>query len=162
MKRKTLLMLIAAAAACSAGLRATVAQQKPNTEVISKMKITPILVVDEIEKSLPFWTERLGFTKTVEVPEGNRLAFVILVHDGAELMIQTAASVRKDVPAFAPKGASLASFLYIEVEDFQDVRKRLEGYPISMSEREAFYGMREIGVKEPCGNVVVFASPIKK
>ena len=47
------------------------------------MKITPVLIVDEIEKSLPFWIERMGFTKTVEVPEGDGLGFVIVVRDGA-------------------------------------------------------------------------------
>jgi len=47
------------------------------------MKITSVLLVDEIEKSLPFWVERMGFEKTVEVPEGDRLSFVILVRDGA-------------------------------------------------------------------------------
>ena len=58
------------------------------------MKITPVLMVDEIEKSLPFWIGRIGFTKTVDVPEGDRLGFVILVKDGAELMLQTIESVQ--------------------------------------------------------------------
>ena len=60
------------------------------------MKITAVLIVEEIEKSLEFWVDRMGFTKTVEVPEGDRVGFVILVRDGAELMMQTLASVRKD------------------------------------------------------------------
>ena len=42
------------------------------------MKITPILVVEEIEPSLKFWVDKLGFAKTVEVPEGDKLGFVIL------------------------------------------------------------------------------------
>jgi len=37
------------------------------------MKITPILFVEAIEPALPFWTERAGFAKTVEVPDGGRL-----------------------------------------------------------------------------------------
>jgi len=28
-------------------------------------KLTPVLFVEAIEPCLPFWTERLGFTKTV-------------------------------------------------------------------------------------------------
>jgi len=39
-------------------------------EKISMKKLTPILLVKEIEPSLPFWVDRLGFKKTVEVPEG--------------------------------------------------------------------------------------------
>jgi len=122
------------------------------------MKITPVLIVEEIEKSLPFWIERMGFARTVEVPEGGRLGFAILVRNGAELMLQTIESVCKDAPQFAPKGRSNNVGLFVEVEDFADVLKRLEGYPIAMPERTTFYGMREIGVHEPSGHTVVFAA----
>ena len=124
------------------------------------MKLTPVLIVEEIEKSLPFWMERMGFKKTVEVPEGDRLGFAILVRDGAEIMLQTVASVRKDEPRFAPDGASRVTALFIEVDDFDDVKQRLAGYPITLAERNTFYGMREIGVFEPSGNVVVFAASL--
>ena len=122
------------------------------------MKITPVLIVEEIEKSLSFWIDRMGFATTVEVPGDGRLDFVTLVHDGAELMLQTIASVLKDAPQFAPKGWSSNVGLFIEVQDFADILKRLDGYPIAMPERTTFYGMREIGVREPGGHTVVFAA----
>jgi hypothetical protein len=31
-------------------------------------KLSPVLIVDAIEPCLPFWTDRLGFAKVVEVP----------------------------------------------------------------------------------------------
>lgn len=122
------------------------------------MKITPVLIVDEIEKSLPFWIERMGFTKTVDVPEGDRLGFAILVRGAAELMLQSLESVRKDAPQFAPQSRSSSVGLFIEVDDFGDTRKRLDGYPVTLEERVTFYGMREIGVYEPGGHTVVFAA----
>lgn len=122
------------------------------------MKITAVLIVDQIERSLPFWVERMGFTKTVEVPEGDQLGFVIVVRDGAELMLQTVGSVLKDAPQFAPKSQSNNVGLFIEVEDFDDVLRRLSGYPVALEERVTFYGMREIGVFEPGGHSVIFAA----
>ena len=123
------------------------------------MKLTPVLIVEQIEKSLPFWVDRMGFEKTVEVPEGDRAGFVILVREGAELMMQTVESVRKDVAAFAPEGpVTKGCGMFIEVADFGDVCKRLEGYPIALPERVTFYGMREIGVSEPSGHTVIFAA----
>jgi hypothetical protein len=122
------------------------------------MKITPVLMVEAIEKSLPFWIDRMGFAKTTEVPEGDRLGFAILTRDGAELMLQSIESVRKDAPQFAPRGPSNNVGLFVEVEDFADVLKRLVGYPIALAERTTFYGMREIGVREPSGHTVVFAA----
>jgi uncharacterized glyoxalase superfamily protein PhnB len=122
------------------------------------MKLTPVLMVEEIEKSLPFWMDRMGFAKTVDVPEGDRLGFVILVREGAEVMMQSIASVRKDQPQFAPTGESNRVGLFLEVEDFADVLRRLDGYPVAMPERTTFYGMREIGVLDPGGHIVVFAA----
>ena len=123
------------------------------------MKITAVLIVKEIEKSLAFWVDRMGFQKTVEVPEGDRLGFVILMRDGAELMMQTITSVQKDEPKFAPKGLTTKGCgMFIEMDDFEDVKRRLDGYPIVMPERTTFYGMREIGVAEPNGHTVVFAA----
>jgi len=124
------------------------------------MKITAALMPEAIETCLPFWVDRMGFAKTVEVPEGDRLGFVILESDGAELMLQTAESVRKDEPAFAPDGPPRGTALFIEVKDFADTLRRLAGYPIALPERTTFYGMREIGVFTPGGHVVVFAAPI--
>jgi hypothetical protein len=122
------------------------------------MKITSVLLVDEIERSLPFWMERMGFEKTVEVPEGDRLGFVILVRDGAELMLQTIESARKDAPQLLAKNANGAASLFIEVDDFADVVQRLKHYPIGLPERTTFYGMREIGVIAPGGHSVIFAA----
>ena len=121
------------------------------------MTITPVLVVEEIEPCLPFWVDRIGFQNVAQMPEGDGIGFVILLRDTAELMLQSAASVRKDVPVFAPAGVSRISSLFIEVDDFADTMSRLEGYPIAMPERTTFYGTREIGIFEPGGNVVIFA-----
>jgi len=122
------------------------------------MKITPILLVDEIEPSLKFWVDKLGFEKTVEVPEGDKLAFVILQKDGTEVMLQTRESVRKDVGDAAGALLELGASLYIEVDDFGDALKRVKGAEVLVPERVTFYGMREIFVREPGRHVVGFAA----
>ncbi|HEY2496495.1 MAG TPA: hypothetical protein VGK24_05455 [Candidatus Angelobacter sp.] len=59
-------------------------------------KITPILFAKALEPCIQFWSERLGFQKTIEVPEGDKVGFVILEKNGIELMYQSFASVAKD------------------------------------------------------------------
>ena len=39
-------------------------------------RITAVLFVKEIEPVLPFWVDKLGFAKTIEVPHGGKLGFV--------------------------------------------------------------------------------------
>lgn len=121
------------------------------------MKMTPVLLVHSIEKSLPFWSDRLGWQKIVEVPEGDTLGFVILMRENVELMLQTYESVRNDAPEMLVDGATDRTSLFIEVNDWSDILDRLHDYKIAMPERRTFYGMREIGVHDPDGNSVVFA-----
>ena len=118
-------------------------------------KLTPVLVVDAIEPCLSFWTDRLGFTKQVEVPEGDRLGFVILEKDGIEVMYQSRASVRKDIPAMANVPAG-GTNLYIDVADVAAIEKAVKGLEVVVPRRKTFYGADEIGVREPGGNAVIF------
>jgi hypothetical protein len=118
-----------------------------------------VLLVDAIEPCLPFWVDRLGFEKTVEVPEGSRLGFVILAKEAVEVMYQTRESLRKDVPALADFPPRNTALLFIEVGDIATVERAMRGVEIAVPRRKTFYGMDEIGVREPGGNVVVFAQP---
>jgi hypothetical protein len=122
-------------------------------------KLTPVIMVDAIEPCLPFW-ERLGFAKVAEVPEGDRLGFVILVKDSVEVMYQTHESVEKDAAGLVPRTYGHGAALFIEVSDVASVAAALEGIEIVVPRRKTFYGMDEIGVREPGGHVVMFAQPV--
>ena len=120
-------------------------------------KSTPVLIVDAIEPSLPFWQERLGFVRTVEVPDGERLGFAILSNGAVEIMYQTAALVRQDSAAHAAAFDGDKTFLFVEVDEIGAIADALRGFEIVMPRRETFYGSIEIGYCEPGGHFVTFA-----
>src|SRR5580693_6915525 len=123
-------------------------------------RITPVLLVNEIESILPFWIDRLGFAKTIEVPDGNKLAFVAFQKGDTEVMYQTYASVEKDAPpAMAAAARKGPTYLYLEVEDLDAVLAALKDVQKVMPERTAFYGMREFAVQDPGGHFLTFAQP---
>lgn len=121
-------------------------------------RITPILVVDEIEPCLPFW-DALGFDRTADVPHGDRLGFVILEKSGLEIMYQTRASIAADLPAMADTPLK-GTCLFLEVMDLDATIEAIEGAPVIFPRRKTFYGMEEIGVREPGGNAITFAMPV--
>ena len=123
-------------------------------------RLTPVLMVESIEPCLPFWVDRLGFSKTVEVPHGDKLGFVILARDGVEVMYQTRASVQDDVAELA-NSPMRGSMLYIDVEDIDAVENALKGIPRVIPRRTTFYGADEVIVREPGGNSVAFAQYAK-
>ena len=127
----------------------------------SLQKFTPILVVEAIEPALPFWVDGLGFEKTVEVPEGDRLGFVILVGHGTELMLQTRASLDAEVDGQGlsermrqPPGGGV---LYIDVEDLEAIRTRVKEFEVVIPHRRTAYGADELWLREPGGNLIGFA-----
>lgn len=157
---------IASVALCSAWLLVAPFAARQGKETIgmkSQVKrITPLLFVKEIEPVLPFWVDQLGFQKTAEVPEGKRLGFVILQKGNAEVMYQTYESVQKDMPSILGDVQKGPSFLYIEVENLNDVKAALKNPQVYMPDRTTFYGSKEIGVKDPAGHFITFAEFAKQ
>jgi len=127
----------------------------PNTT----KKLTPVLMVEEIEPCLALWVDRLGWTKTVEVPEGERIGFVILVKDGVEIMYQSYESVENDIKTKVARPNGASAGIFIEVSDIEAVVRQLAGLEIALPRRTTFYGMDEIGIREPGGHMVIFAQP---
>jgi uncharacterized glyoxalase superfamily protein PhnB len=120
-------------------------------------KITALLFAQEIEPCLQFWTERMGFQKTMDVPDGDRLAFAILEKNGMELMYQSFASVEKENAATAAAARKGPSFLYIEVADLNNALEATKGAELTMPVRTTFYNSKEFGIKDPAGHYFIFA-----
>jgi hypothetical protein len=125
-------------------------------------KATAVLFVEHIERSLPFF-EAAGFARTVEVPEGDALGFVILQSGGAEVMLQSWTSAMADVTTLDPKKIKGSlTYLFVEVDDLAAVEKALRPYEIVVPRRKTFYGADETGWREPSGHFVTFAQFAKK
>ena len=117
-------------------------------------KLTPVLAVDSIEPVLPMW-ESLGFTRTVEVPHGDRLGFVILQSGNVEVMYQTFDSIRADEPKILEGKQPGATTLFIEVEKLEAIRPNAA--QVVVQRRTTFYGATEMIVRDAAGHVIVFA-----
>ena len=63
--------------------------RKGDAGIMNVKRITPVLFVPEVEPCVKFWVERMGFQKTAEVPDGDKLAFAMLQKGSVELMYQT-------------------------------------------------------------------------
>lgn len=121
-------------------------------------QLSPVIYVEEIEPCLPFWTDRLGFEVHADAKgDDGRYVFVLLLKDGVQVMYQTRASLAGDMPTLEPRDAETSVVLYLGVDDLDAVERALEGVVPVVPRRRTFYGAHEIGVREPGGNVVVFA-----
>src|ERR1700733_14973390 len=102
-------------------------------------KLTPNLYTDDVEACVEFWVKRMGFEKTVEVPDDGRLAFAALQSGGIELMYGTWASLEKE-PGVVGAYERGTGFLFIEVDDLDAVLEAMEGVPLVVRVHKTFYG----------------------
>ena len=153
--------VFAVAAACGLALATWTAFTAAHNRIERTMMInksTPVLHVKSVEPSLKFWTERFGFKKTVEVPEGDHLGFVALENGPVEVMYQTYSGMKADPANSLAKAVEQGpSFLFMEVADINAVAESLKGAEIVQPIHDTFYGSKEIVVKEPGGHFVIFA-----
>ena len=121
------------------------------------LKMTPLLYVDEVEKSLPFWTQGLGFEQVMGLERDGKLLFALLQKGAQELMLNARALIQKESPAvaeFTKPGAPV----YVDVESLSPVHELLKTHEVVVPEHKTNYGTSEIILREPGGNLVWFAS----
>jgi uncharacterized glyoxalase superfamily protein PhnB len=129
-----------------------------STNPLGLEHVTPVLVVDEVEPCLRFWTDRLGFTAENQVPGNNgALVFASVKAGDVEVMYQTRASVLAERPEAADELCGHSTVLFVTVADLDRIEQALAGAPVVKPRHETFYGTSEIYVKEPGGTVVGFA-----
>jgi uncharacterized glyoxalase superfamily protein PhnB len=120
-------------------------------------KVTAVMVVQAVQPCIDFWQGKLGFEVKTTVPEGDEVGFAILTRDDVEIMYQSVPSVAKDNASILAGAKTLRTVLYFEVDDLDEIDRRLAGATRLFERRKTFYGSEEVCVPDPAGNVLVFS-----
>lgn len=120
-------------------------------------KTTPLLCVESIEASLPFWTETLGYDLLVDMPHDGKMGFALLQKDGSEVMLQTLPSIASDIPTVAGQMKVGATMLYSDVDSIEAAMATLKSAKLLVPLRTTEYGAKEIFVQNADGTVLGFA-----
>jgi len=124
-------------------------------------KLTPNLLVANVERSLAFYEGVLGFERGFTVPEQSPFAFASVTGGPVEIFFNDAAGAIKEYPGFGGKPIGATGTMYIEVEGVDALHDRLKPtVPIVMPLLTQFYGMREFAIEDPDGYVITFAQRV--
>jgi len=124
-------------------------------------KLTPNLVVRNVEASLKLYREILGLEKAISVPDESPYIFAAVSNGAVEIFFNDQKTVAAELPNLAATiGASLT--LYMEVDSLQSVLERVQkaGAKISMPVTDQFYGMKEFGFEDVDGYTITIAQKI--
>ena len=124
-------------------------------------KLTPNLLVANVERSLAFYTDTLGFERGLTVPEQSPFVFASVTSGSIEIFFNDAATAVKEYPAFLGKPLGASGTMFIELEGVDVLHDRLQSSAkIVMPLETKFYGMREFAIEDPDGYVVTFAERV--
>jgi len=124
-------------------------------------KLTPNLLVANVERSLAFYTDTLGFERGLTVPEQSPFVFASVTSGSIEIFFNDAATAVKEYPAFGGKPLGASGTMFIELEGVDGLHDRLQSSAkIVMPLETKFYGMREFAIEDPEGYVVTFAERV--
>ena len=117
----------------------------------------PLVRVADIERSLAFYCDQLGFTLRGRWDPDGKLAWCLLAMEGAQLMLQQAGPQHAD--GLAQSGGDIE--LFFVCEDVDALRERFLGRGVDAPPPTvAFYGMRQLTVADPDGRSLCFEHPV--
>ncbi len=120
--------------------------------------LSPNLIVADVNRSVDFYTSKLGFAKIASVPDSGKMNWAMVMREGATVMFQTLASIQEDVPQLRLSAGAAAATFYIKVKGLDAWHDSVKGnVPIALPMRKTFYGANEFAIKDPDGNVLMFA-----
>jgi uncharacterized glyoxalase superfamily protein PhnB len=130
--------------------------------------VTPNLVVSDIDRSLAFYRDVLGFSLVTTVPDAAPFVFAWLQRDDVSVFLNTVGSVKESLPDLAARriGGTNTMFMIVEAGSpsegidalFEAVKPKAR---VVMPLKDQFYGMREFGIEDPDGYVIFAAQRIE-
>ncbi|MCI0553903.1 MAG: VOC family protein [Anaerolineae bacterium] len=125
--------------------------------------MTPNLIVHDVNKTVEYYREILGFKQEMSVPDSGKLDWAMMKHGTIEIMFQTLLSIEKDVPALKGVQPGGACTLFVQVADVKKLHATIkEKVDIIVDLNTTFYGMDEFTIKDLNGYFLTFATPAKQ
>jgi lactoylglutathione lyase len=117
--------------------------------------VTPNLLVQDIDRSITFYRDVLGFSIKQTVPDAAPFVFDWLERVGVPVFLNDPKAADHDYPA---GGTATMFFIVTGVDDFYaSVAPRAK---VIMPLKTQFYGMREFAIEDGDGHVLTFAERV--
>jgi lactoylglutathione lyase len=122
--------------------------------------LTPNLMVDDVNETVNFYRDILGFNVLILMPETGVADWAMLEQGNVKIMFQKKASLIEEYPVFAKQTfvSGGAMILYIEVPKVRELFEQLKGKAKLVRElSKTCYCMTEFAIQDNNGFVLAFA-----
>jgi lactoylglutathione lyase len=124
-------------------------------------KLTPNLIVSNVEQSLSFYEGTLGFTRGITVPEQSPFVFASVTSGLVEIFFNDRSTVSKESPQLSGRALGGGNTMFIEVASIDAYHDQIKDrVKMVLPIVTQWYGMREFAIEDPDGYVITFAEPV--
>ncbi|MTI41188.1 VOC family protein [Fulvivirga lutimaris] len=125
-------------------------------------KLTPNLMVEDVQQTINYYHGVLAFEKIDTVPEnGEDLVWARMKKGEVEIMFQEEDSLKSDIPEIRHEKIGGGTTLFIQMTGIQEYYDYLySSADVVVQMKETFYGMKEFTIRDINGYYLTFAEPI--
>jgi len=120
--------------------------------------LIPNLIVSDVERSVAFYRDVLGFTLEQTVPDASPWVFAIMRSGPVEIYLNAPGPAVEEYPAFKDRAIGGTLTLFIRVTGiraaYESLKKRVQ---VVMPLEKKWYGPTEFAFIDPDGYVITFA-----
>jgi catechol 2,3-dioxygenase-like lactoylglutathione lyase family enzyme len=121
-------------------------------------KLTPNLVVADVERSVAFYRDTLGFSVQATVPDAAPYVFAIVSAGPFEIFLNAPEQAVAEYPAFKDRAIGGTLTLFIEVTGIEESWAGLKDVAtVALPLETKWYGMTEFAIADPDGYLITFA-----
>jgi len=121
-------------------------------------KLTPNLIVSNVEQSAAFYRDVLGFSVQMTVPDAPPYAFAIMTSGPVEVFLNSPEAAYEEYPSFKNQPLGGTMTLFMEVTEIEEVYASLAPQVrVVMPLEKKWYGMTEFGFLDPDGYIITYA-----
>ncbi len=120
--------------------------------------ITPNLMVRDVNSTIDFYTELLGFTCIQTVPEAGIFDWAMVQSNGVDLMFQQEKSIKDEYSELESQSGGGALTLYIRVKEIEKFYNEInDKVTVIKALSKTFYGANEFAIVDPNGFILTFS-----
>ncbi len=132
-------------------------------------KLTPNLMIEDVNKTIDFYKDILGFEFVMgvpteknevlmELPDDKALIYALMKFGNIEVMFQVKESLSEDIPIFKDFEIGASLTLYFEVNNIGEMYEKLKDKVTVVKElHTTWYGMQEFYIKDCNGYILGFS-----
>lgn len=122
------------------------------------INMTPNLMVNDVNETVNFYKEHLGFQLAMSVPDEGSFNWALVKNEDISIMFQTQASIAEDLPVISSRTVLGGAIFYFNVENIENWYERLKKVTTVLSKpSETFYGTMEFSFLDCNGYIITFA-----